>query len=119
MSCPYFYTAETTATDRKTAPSRRALALLLSILFAALPGMAQSSRPPRNSSASAPARKALPEDPRTARQAFERGQRAEEDGDWETAFREYSQAAEKSPADRAIRLRQELARFALVQDRTG
>lgn len=52
------------------------------------------------------------------RQAFEKGQRAESLGDWESAFQAYREAAALSPDDRAIQLREQLARSALAQQRT-
>ena len=52
------------------------------------------------------------------RQAFEEGQRAESLGDWESAFQAYREAAALSPDDRAIQLREQLARSALAQQRT-
>jgi type II secretory pathway component GspD/PulD (secretin) len=53
-----------------------------------------------------------------ARQAYDEGLRAEKAGDWETALQAYQQAAAASPEDRAIRLREQLARSALAQQRT-
>jgi len=58
------------------------------------------------------------QDTRDAQQALERGQRAEQAGNWTEAFQAYSEAAAKSPDDRTIRVRLELARFALVQQNT-
>src|SRR6266566_5017384 len=52
------------------------------------------------------------------RQAFEKGQRAESLGDWESAFQAYRDATALSPDDRAIQLREQLARSALAQQRT-
>ncbi len=53
-----------------------------------------------------------------ARQAYDQGLRAENAGDWETAFQAYREAAALSPKDRAIQFRAELARSALAQQRT-
>src|SRR5260370_31529242 len=53
-----------------------------------------------------------------ARQAYDQGLRAQNAGDWETAFQAYREAAALSPKDRAIQFRAELARSALAQQRT-
>ena len=53
-----------------------------------------------------------------AGQAYERGQRAEGLGDWETAFQAYQEAAALSPGDRGLQLRVLIARSALAQQRT-
>ncbi len=55
---------------------------------------------------------------RAARQAFAKGQRAEQAGNREEAFEAYGEAVARSPNDRDIRLHLELARFALVQQDT-
>src|SRR5579862_4293632 len=97
-------------------------AAVFSLLWASVaPAMAQSASPPASPYAapsSASRQPSKPADTRGAQQAVERGQRAEKAGDMEEAFRDYSEAAEKSPNDRGILLRQELARFALVQSHT-
>src|SRR5207248_5988561 len=56
--------------------------------------------------------------PKSARQTYDEGQRAEVSGDWETAFRAYQQAAALAPDDRAIQVRAQMARSALAQQRT-
>src|SRR5690242_3337413 len=53
-----------------------------------------------------------------ARQLYERGQRAEGTGDWETAFQAYRQAASLAPSDRTIQLQAQIARSVLAQQRT-
>ena len=53
-----------------------------------------------------------------ARKAYAEGLRAEAEGNWETAFQAYGQAARLSPNDRTIQARAEFARSALVQRRT-
>ena len=54
----------------------------------------------------------------SAAQLFEQGLRAEQAGDWEAAWRAYSQAGAAAPDDRAIRVRMEIARFQVVRERT-
>ena len=54
----------------------------------------------------------------TAARLYEQGLSAEQAGDWEAAWRAYSQAGAAAPGDRAIRVRQEIARFQVVQERT-
>jgi type II secretory pathway component GspD/PulD (secretin) len=53
-----------------------------------------------------------------ARKAYAEGLRAEAEGNWETAFQAYGQAARLSPNDQTIQARAEFARSALVQART-
>ena len=57
-------------------------------------------------------------DANNARKAYAQGQRAEAEGDWETAFQAYRQAATLSPRDQAIQAHAEFARSALAQQRT-
>ncbi len=56
---------------------------------------------------------------RSVQQAYAKGLRAEGEGDWETAFDAYRQAATLSPNDRNIELHAQFARSALAQMRTG
>jgi type II secretory pathway component GspD/PulD (secretin) len=103
-----------------------ALALLCAWLAAAqsLPQAVPQTAKPATASLAPAVRKTAaaepvpPQDIRAARQAFERGQHAEQAGNWNEAFEAYGEAAAKSPNDRAVRLRLELARFALVQQDT-
>ena len=53
-----------------------------------------------------------------ARKAYAEGLRAEAEGNWETAFQAYGQAARLSPNDQTIQARAQFARSALVQQRT-
>ena len=53
-----------------------------------------------------------------ARKAYAEGLRAEAEGNWETAFQAYGQAATLSPSDQTIRARAEFARLTLAQERT-
>ena len=98
-------------------------ALVLAGLWAASPLSAQAPPPaatPPSPQASATPPQELPEqaDARRAAQLYQQGLGAEQAGDWEAAWRAYSQASAASPADRAIRVRQEIARFQVVQERT-
>ena len=53
-----------------------------------------------------------------AQKAYAEGLRAEAEGNWETAFQAYGQAATLSPSDQTIRARAEFARLTLAQERT-
>ena len=55
---------------------------------------------------------------RRARQAYQEGLRAEQANDWERAFQAYREAASEDSRNTAIRLREEFARFQLVQEHT-
>ena len=54
----------------------------------------------------------------SAQKPYAQGLRAEAEGDWETAFQAYRQAARLSPYDRAIQVHAEFARSVLAQQRT-
>src|SRR6185437_1372467 len=54
-------------------------------------------------------------DAREAKGAFRRGQEAENQQDWATAYEYYSQAAEYAPSDKNYVARRETAKAALVQ----
>jgi type II secretory pathway component GspD/PulD (secretin) len=99
------------------------MAAAVGAALAALPIAAQSPPPPPPAAHRTERRPAVshPESSQKAReahQALERGLRAEHANDWEGAFLAYSEAAEKSPNDRAILMRREGARFAVVQQHT-
>jgi tetratricopeptide (TPR) repeat protein len=103
---------------KKIASAGVLFVLVFVLVIAAVPALAQRYAPAVSPAGSRPPNSADSQDLRAAQQAFERGQRAEKAGDWNLAFQSYGEAAEKSPNDRAIRLRLELARFALVQQQT-
>ncbi len=97
----------------------RFLALALSLLLAL--GAASGQSPATNSPAPrAPVGKsAAPKpDAHKARQAYQKGLRAEQADDWPAALQAYTEAASYSPADREMLLRRETARFRLVQQFT-
>ena len=89
----------------------------LACLWAASPLSGQAP-PPAAAPAAPQAATAQQPDAPTAAQLYDQGLRAEQVGDWEGAFRAYTEAAALSPADRAIRVRLEIARFQVVQQRT-
>ena len=105
--------------------SQRRFGRILGCIGVAVPGLAiliglpvsslwaQSAKAPegRDSVAASPATS-------DARQAYDRGLRAEAMRDWETAFQAYREAASLSPGDRGIQLRAQIARSALAQQRT-
>src|SRR3990172_5324973 len=98
-------------------------AVVLAGLWVASPLPAQAPPPvpaPPSPQASATPSQEPPEQANTRRaaQLYQQGLGAEQAGDWEAAWRAYSQASAASPADRAIRVRQEIARFQVVQERT-
>jgi len=57
-------------------------------------------------------------DPNRAKRAYEEGLRAEQDADWETAFRALTEATAFAPAVPEYQLHQALDRFRLVQEYT-
>jgi Flp pilus assembly secretin CpaC len=105
------------------------LLLLVAVAFslAAYSSMAQTlpkavSTPTQaQNPAGAPATPEVPKppmvlpDPRKARQAFKQGLRAEHDGDWETAYDDYSDAVNWAPDNKEYFLHHEAARSRLVQ----
>ncbi len=83
----------------------------LLVCLAAAPGPAQS---PVSSATPAAAGQPRP-DSRKARKAYEKGQRAEQAGDWHAAFDAYAEAATYAPDDTELLRRREAARFRIVQ----
>jgi len=88
-------------------------------------GPLSAQSPPPVATPAAPQSSATPSqeqqqqaDSRRAAQLYDQGLRAEQAGDWEAAWLAYSEASAASPGDRAIRVRQEIARFQVVQERT-
>jgi tetratricopeptide (TPR) repeat protein len=68
---------------------------------------------------SPPAATTLPNpDARKAKQAYEKGLRAEQAGDWPAAFQAYAQATSYAPGDTQALLRREAARFRMVEQHT-
>ncbi|MBZ5699629.1 MAG: FG-GAP-like repeat-containing protein [Acidobacteriia bacterium] len=97
---------------------------LAALALAALLVTASASpqTPARTASArSAPPQATVPETPPPrpdrgrAQQAYRAGQRAEQSGDWKTAYTAYSDAVTYAPANREYPLLREHARFQLVQ----
>jgi tetratricopeptide (TPR) repeat protein len=96
-------------------PHRRLLFVLaLAGLIGAVPLQEQSSAQ-QSPALSTPRPKP---DARKAKQAYERGLRAEQAGNWPAAFEAYSQAANHAPAEPEVLLRRETARFQMVQQHT-
>ena len=81
-------------------------------LLASCPLLSQA--PPAAGPARAPAQPDTP----TASQLYDQGLTAERSGDWEKALLAYAGAAALAPADAAVRVRLEVARFQVVQQRT-
>jgi len=81
--------------------------LVLLLLGAQAPGPSAS---PQDA-----AQKASAGDLRQAREAFERGQQAEEQGDWVAAFEYYTEAAARAPEQPSYLAARERARFQRVQ----
>ena len=110
-------------TVRKTKPF-----LLAALLAASIPTLQVASQAPsKPSQAAAPSASPNPaaRPPAVSRanlnashEAYAQGLRAEQAGEWEEAFLDYGKASDQSPADRTIRLREELARSQVVQQRT-
>jgi Flp pilus assembly secretin CpaC len=88
------------------------------VLAALLAGFPLSAQEPPSPQPATPQAQPEPTGPAGATQFFEQGLSAERAGDWEAAWLAYSQAVAASPADRAILVRREIARFQVVQQRT-
>jgi FG-GAP-like repeat/Bacterial type II and III secretion system protein len=84
----------------------------LACLLAAYPLSGQTAAPAQSTATQ------QPETTRTAAQLLDQGLAAEQAGDWERALLDYTEGAALYPADRAIRVRLEVARFQVVQQRT-
>jgi type II secretory pathway component GspD/PulD (secretin) len=100
--------------------TRRSVTLLLSGLLAALAAMAQSAggpsmRPPAPSGPSGLSAAAPRTDRTYARSAFQAGRKAEQSGDWKTAFAAYTEAAANDPASSEYAILKEHARFQVIQ----
>ncbi len=105
--------------------ARRSLGLTLAVLLVtysaspqSLGGTASSSTPSSPTSAQAPAAGAAAPRPDKGRaqNAYQAGRRAEQSGDWKTAYAAYSDAATYAPTNRQYRQLREHARFQLVQE---
>ncbi len=88
-------------------------ALALALLLAALPAQEQSADPQ-----SPVAPRGPKPDARKAKQAYEKGLRAEQAGDWPAAFAAYLQGVTYAPSDTELLFRREGARFQMVQQHT-
>ncbi len=91
---------------------RLLFALALALLLGAAPAQEQSSAP------QAPTTRPPKPDARKARQAYEKGLRAEQARDWPAAFAAYEQGARYAPSDAELLLRREAARFRMVEQHT-
>jgi type II secretory pathway component GspD/PulD (secretin) len=97
--------------------ARRFAVLAIAGLLAIAPVLSQTPATPSSSAAASaqnesPAPKA---DKRHARDAFQRGQHAEQSGDWKAEFAAYSEAAVYDPSNRQYAMLKEHARFQVVQ----
>ena len=89
-----------------------ALALVWLLSFSTPYSLAQA--PAQSPGASNPAPKP---DVKKARAAYEQGNEAERQSDWETAYTEYTDAASFAPTNREYAIRREISRSRLVQSK--
>ena len=88
------------------------------LYFVACPAAAASSQGQTPAAAQTQPPPNPQQDAPTASQLYDRGLAAERAGDWEKALLAYTESAALSPNDPAIRVRLEIARFQVVQQRT-
>ena len=86
---------------------------LVSLLAASIPSV-RAQAPAQSEGASKTAPKP---DAKKAKLAYERGNNAERQSDWETAYTEYTDAADFAPANREYAIRREISRSRLVQSK--
>ncbi len=89
------------------------LLAFLVVLAAAAP-IAHAQLPIQSAGASNPAPKP---DAKKAKAAYEQGNNAERQSDWETAYTDYTDAANFAPSNREYAIRREIARSRLVQSK--
>ena len=116
-----FHLAVRAAGGLLATPARGLLIVaLVSLLVAAsawaqsAPGKPKSSRPAASPAKTATAPAAHP-GKRRAEKAFQAGQRAEQSGDWKTAYADYTKASDAAPSNLEYSALKEHARFQLVQ----
>jgi len=101
------------------ANARKFVAVVLIGLLPVTPAIAQSSSAPptANGASQAPASAASRPRPDKgrARTAFHAGRRAEQSGDWKTAFAAYSEATAYDPSNREYGVLKEHSRFQVIQ----
>jgi len=107
-------------TARLIHAAKRIAGLALSGLLAVAPAMSQSSgspSPPASASSQAAPPAAAPPHPdkSRARNAFQVGRRAEQSGDWNTAYASYTEAVTYDPSNRQYSFLKEHARFQVIQ----
>jgi hypothetical protein len=96
--------------------NRMLFAVLAAVLTGVPPALPQSPAAPRNVTATS--KRAPKADAHRAKRAYELGLRAEEAGEWSTAFEAYTEAASYAPLDVEILRHKESARFRLVSQHT-
>jgi hypothetical protein len=75
----------------------------------------QSTAPVRRQALPAARRPDIKPDPKKAKEAYKQGLHAEQDGDWQTAYNEYSDAVNWDPTNEDYFLKREIAKSHVVQ----
>jgi hypothetical protein len=87
---------------------------LVFVLTASVGSLFPQTIPPAQTPSAAPTSGAKP-DAKKAKAAYELGNKAERDGDWDTAYTDYIDAANLAPTNRDYVIRREIAKSRVVQ----